>query len=157
MKSALSVLLLCFLLASCSERVRLQKKAEAGDASAQLNLGSLFETGVDGPKNEEEAVRLYFKAAEQGYQPAQRRVGMIYLYGRLGVVRDYAKAVEWLRKAAEDETDSLTQRLLGEMYEEGKGVPQDYAEAVKWYRKAAEQGDADAMEWLEKNAKENGE
>ena len=43
------------------------------------------------------------------------------------------------------------------MYANGDGVPQDYAEAVKWYRKAADQGQAAAKEWLEKNAKENGE
>ena len=43
------------------------------------------------------------------------------------------------------------------MYENGEGVPKDMAEATKWYRKAAEQGDADAKEWLEKNAKEKTE
>ena len=43
------------------------------------------------------------------------------------------------------------------MYKNGEGVPKDYAEAAKWYRKAAKQGDADAKEWLEENAKEKGE
>ena len=40
------------------------------------------------------------------------------------------------------------------MYDIGLGVPKDYAEAAKWVRKAAEQGNADAKEWLEENAKE---
>jgi TPR repeat protein len=31
------------------------------------------------------------------------------------------------------------------------------AQATKWYRKAAEQGDADAKEWLKKNAKDKSE
>ncbi|MDB4519554.1 SEL1-like repeat protein [Akkermansiaceae bacterium] len=37
------------------------------------------------------------------------------------------------------------------------GVPEDDVEAVKWYRMAAEQGYEAAKEWLERNAKENGE
>jgi len=45
----------------------------------------------------------------------------------------------------------------GAMYGIGDGVPRDYAEATKWIRKAADQGDADAKEWLEKNAKEKSE
>ena len=61
-----------------------------------------------------------------------------------GVTQDYAEAVKWFRKAAE-QGDEVAQFNLGEMYRLGNGVTQDYAEAVKWYRKAAEQGDADAQ------------
>ncbi len=61
-----------------------------------------------------------------------------------GAPRDYAKAVGWWRKAAE-QGYAKAQYNLGVMYDEGLGVPQDYAEAVKLYRKAAEQGDAVAQ------------
>ena len=52
---------------------------------------------------------------------------------------DYAEAVKWYRKAAE-QGNAGAQFSLGFSYIKGEGVPQDYAEAVKWYRKAADQG-----------------
>ena len=73
-----------------------------------------------------------------------------------GVPQDYAEAVKWYRKAAE-QGDDVAQFKLGEMYKEEKGVPKDMTEATKWIRKAAEQGHEYAKEWLEKNAKETTE
>ncbi len=55
-----------------------------------------------------------------------------------------AEAVEWYRKAAE-QNYAPAQTNLGLMYDRGEGVSKDYVEAVKWYRKAAEQGDAKAQ------------
>ena len=57
---------------------------------------------------------------------------------------NYAEAVKWFRKSAE-QGDAGAQSKLGACYYSGQGVPQDYTEAVKWFRKAAEQGDADAQ------------
>jgi hypothetical protein len=57
-----------------------------------------------------------------------------------GVNQDYAKAVKWYRKAAEQGSAS-SQSNLGSMYFNGQGVTQNYVKAVKWWRKAAEQGD----------------
>jgi TPR repeat protein len=54
---------------------------------------------------------------------------------------DYAKALKWYRKSAE-QGDAIAQSNLGSMYGTGDGVPKDSSEAVKWYRKAAEQGNA---------------
>jgi uncharacterized protein len=51
----------------------------------------------------------------------------------LGVEQDYAEAVKWYRKAA-DQGVTAAQSNLGLMYAQGLGVAQDYAEAVKWYR-----------------------
>jgi len=77
--------------------------------------------------------------------PAQMNtMGDNYYYGRNGKEKDYAEAVKWYRKAAE-QGDADGQCNLGVMYENGYGVTQDYAEAVKWYRKAAEQGYARAQ------------
>jgi hypothetical protein len=63
-----------------------------------------------------------------------------YYYGQ-GVARDYAKALEWYRKAA-DQGYADGEDSLGYMYYHGLGVTQDYAEALKWCRKAADQGNA---------------
>jgi hypothetical protein len=59
--------------------------------------------------------------------------------------QDDAKAVESIRKAAE-QGDATAQVSLGIMYAHGRrGLPQDDAKAVEWYRKAAEQGNATAQ------------
>jgi TPR repeat protein len=60
------------------------------------------------------------------------------------VPHDYAEAVRWYRKAAE-QGDAAAQDALGFMSGKGQGVSQDYAEAALWYRKAAEQGDVKAQ------------
>ena len=58
-----------------------------------------------------------------------------------GVPQNYAEALKWFRKAANQGYDNA-QLDLGFLYAHGDGVPQDYIEAAKWYRKAAEQGNA---------------
>ena len=62
--------------------------------------------------------------------------------------QDYAKAVKWYRKAAEQGDDGA-QFQLGLIYEIGEGVPKDYSEAAKWYRKAIIRGAPWAQERLE--------
>ncbi len=61
-----------------------------------------------------------------------------------GVAQDYAEAVKWFRRAAE-QGNVFAQSHFGWIYAEGEGVTQDYAEAVKWFRLAAEQGHAPAQ------------
>ncbi|MEX2648354.1 MAG: tetratricopeptide repeat protein [Alphaproteobacteria bacterium] len=57
---------------------------------------------------------------------------------------DYAEAVKWYRKAA-DQGLAEAQFTLGVMYHDGLGESQDDAEALKWFRKGADQGDAPAQ------------
>lgn len=52
----------------------------------------------------------------------------LLLYEGKGAQKDYAEAVKWYRKAAE-QGDSLGQLGLGECYDFGHGVEKDYAEA----------------------------
>ncbi len=63
---------------------------------------------------------------------------------RCAPTRDYAVAMTWYLKAAE-QGHAAAQCNLGVLFGLGQGVAQDYAEAMNWYRKAAEQGDADAQ------------
>ena len=62
-----------------------------------------------------------------------------------GVPMDYAEAVKWYRRAA-DQGFYLAQRYLASMYEFGKGVPQDFVQAYMWYNLAAAQGGIAATE-----------
>ena len=64
-----------------------------------------------------------------------------------GVPQDYAEALRWYRRAAE-QGDAIAQYDLALMYARGRGVPQDDAEAVKWLRSAVKQGDADEAQRL---------
>lgn len=100
------------------------------------------------------AAELYRKVADQGYAPAQERLGILFAIG-LGVPQDNAEALSWLRKAAA-QGNAAAQTYLGGMYKNGQGVPQDYAKAMEWYRKAAAQGTATAQRNLGRMY-ENGE
>ena len=70
--------------------------------------------------------------------------------------KDYAEAVKWYRKSAE-QGYMYGQYNLGDCYENGKGVTQDYAEAAKWYKKAADQGHTGAKKGLERMEKKMAE
>ncbi len=60
-----------------------------------------------------------------------------------GVPQDYAEALKWYRKAAEQGNDAA-ENNLGALYEYGNGVEKDLGEAIKWFQKAAGQGSAEA-------------
>jgi TPR repeat protein len=124
----------------------LRKQAEAGDANAQFNIGSMYENGSGVRQDYAEAARWYRKAAERGDARAQYNLGIFHQNG-WGVPQDHAEAVKWYRKAAMQGAASA-QYNLGFMYLNGQGVPQNTAEAARWYRKAAEQGDVDATRIL---------
>jgi TPR repeat protein len=49
--------------------------AEQGDAIAQFDLGFLYEQGKGVPQDYAEAVKWYWKSAEQGYYIAQTMLG----------------------------------------------------------------------------------
>ncbi|MBR4637022.1 MAG: SEL1-like repeat protein [Bacteroidales bacterium] len=119
----------------------LQKKAESGDATAQLNLALCYDSGSGVEKNLVEAHKWFLKAAEQGNGRALNAVGNDYANGVGGVEKDLNEAIKWYRKSAEQGNDR-GQGNMGWCYEYGNGVEKDLAEAVKWYRKSAEQGNA---------------
>jgi len=86
------------------------------------------------------------RQTESGNAKAELNLCMAYAEGQ-GVPQDYARAVEWCRKAAE-QGNVLAEFMLGVDYENGVGVPKDSVRAVAWWLKAAEQGDADAEFYL---------
>ena len=59
-----------------------------------------------------------------------------YAEGQGGLPKDEAKALEWYRKAANQESP-LAQVLLGLRYATGRGVPRDDRQAFLWFEKAA--------------------
>ncbi len=73
----------------------------------------------------------------------QALLGYLYNMG-LGVKQDYAAAMKWYRKAA-DEGNADAMSNIGALYANKQGVQQDYPEALKWYQKAANGGNTGAM------------
>jgi TPR repeat protein len=90
------------------------------------------------------ALPFFQESAKYGSGEAMTFLGWIYYNNGLGVIRDYAEAVRWYRKAA-DAGNAQAMHNLGYMYHRGQGVTQDYAEAAYWYRKAADAGNSDGM------------
>jgi hypothetical protein len=114
-----------------------RRKAEGGDAFAQLVLGTFYMHGNGVAKDAKIGIEWLQKAASQGQVLAQCYLGTLFRSGADGVPRDPAKAVEWLRKASENGSVNAM-KLLGTMYMQGDGVPEDMKEGFKWYSLAAE-------------------
>ena len=72
----------------------------------------------------------------------------LYHDGAAGLPRDYTKAFELFRLAAEQGV-AIAQYMVGVMYENGEGVGQNYMIAAEWYQKAAEQGNPEAQAALQ--------
>jgi uncharacterized protein len=112
-----------------------QPLAEHGDASAQSNLGVMYEQGRGVAQNYREAMKWFRLAALQGNASAQSNLGVMYYKGQ-GIAQDYVEAMKWYRMAAE-QRNLEAQFNLGVMYGEGRGVAQDRVRAHMWFNLAA--------------------
>jgi TPR repeat protein len=123
-------------LAGAEERCR--KAAALGSANARNLLGTLL--WGDGNTTQEwvEAYALFSAAADQGWQAAQKNMGMCRLIGR-GCEKEAVEAVRWFRKAAEN-GNAEAMGWTGYCLLTGQGVAPDAAEAAKWYARSAAAG-----------------
>lgn len=80
--------------------------AQAGDAKAQVNVGEIYERGLNGEPNYEVAAFWYLKSAKQGDSRAQFNLGTLYEQG-LGVPKSKIESLNWYRQAWGMEEDSL--------------------------------------------------
>ena len=112
--------------------------AEQGEASAQYNLGVMYQKGRGVLKDYAEAVKWYRLAAEQGEAFAQLNLGTMY-EGGSGVPKDYAEAVKWYRLSAE-QGRPYAQHNLGLMYQKGYGVLKDNVTAHMWFNISSANG-----------------
>jgi TPR repeat protein len=113
--------------------------AEQGNASAQSNLGLMYEHGNGVARNYNTAVNWYTLAAEQGDVVAQFNLGSMYDAGK-GVLENDNTAVKWLNLAA-GQGYARAQSYLGVMYVNGEGVQADYLRAYMWWSISARNGD----------------
>lgn len=119
------------------EVVRLLRPlAEAGDVTAQFNLGHVYDE-TEGPVwDHAEAVGWFSLAARQGDEHAKLRLAFALMLDL-----DFAGALEALQPLAE-QGGASAQYFIGDMYLFGRGVEKDVDKAAEWYRRAAERGHA---------------
>lgn len=75
-----------------------QHLAESGDAEAQFNLAMTLHSGSAGVLNEEQALKWYIKAAENGHFRAQEYLVVGYREGWFGLKKNESKARHWEAK-----------------------------------------------------------
>lgn len=115
---------------------------EAGNISAQIMLGALYNKGGAVPQDDRKAAEWFEKAANQGNAEAQYQLG--YLHENSRLPRNYKVAADWYHKAAQ-QGSAKAQARLGAFYSSGTGVTQNINESLLWTGKAAFQGNADAQ------------
>jgi TPR repeat protein len=108
--------------------------ADQGNATAQYNLGLLYERGLGVTQDFAEAGLWFRKAADQGFAKAQFALGNMYTLG-LGVPQDSVHALKWFNLAAarfpaseakeRDQAAKLRDRITARM------TPAQIAEAQK--------------------------
>ena len=110
-----AVIVLAVRLTATSDLNSLKAAAEQGDATAQFNLGLMYDTGKGGPQNHTEAVRWYRMAAEQGLADAQFNLGYMYDTGE-GVPGDHVQAYAWYEIAASQGDEMAKKNLESVIY-----------------------------------------
>lgn len=132
---------------SASAELRdLARKAIAGDANAEYEIGTLFARGAEVPQSHERATYWWRRAADQGSADARYALGLAYLNGS-GVPRDAREAMNWFRRASVSGNPRGAYEI-GRLYEAGELGPSNPRIAAGWYRIAAEAGDAQGKEAL---------
>ena len=116
--------------------------AEAGDMSAQIMLGALYNKGGAVQRDDKIAATWFEKAANQGNVEALYQLG--YLHENSQLPRDYKAAAGLYHKAAQ-QGSAKAQARLGAFYAGGTGVEQNPNEAILWFGKAALQGNTEAQ------------
>jgi TPR repeat protein len=94
---------------------QLKTLAAQGSASAQNQLGQLYDSGRRGvPQDYAKARQWYEQAAAQGHTGTMLNLGLLYIEGQ-GVPQDDAKAQQWWEKAAA-QGDANAQKILEIMF-----------------------------------------
>jgi uncharacterized protein len=119
-----------------------RKAADKGSTSAMVELGVLYGTGAGVPRDEDQARKLFERAAQAGNPRGITNLAAIS--GGGGAPADPAKARELLGKAAE--TNPEAQYQLGLMLANGTGGTQDDTGARSLFEKAAAQNHPGALE-----------
>jgi hypothetical protein len=98
----------------------------------EAHLAQIYSMGQAVPQDYVEAAKLYRKAAEQGYDDAQKYLGDMYYKGQ-GVPQDYVEAYKWFNLASPDSSSKDDSDKAAEYRDNiaAKMTPEQIAEAQK--------------------------
>ena len=116
-----------------------RKAVAQGHAKSQFNLAFMMERGEGPVGSEYQIVGLYRKAAKQGLDDAQYKMGLIYFDGQLGLSKWITMAAEWFEKAAMQghlEAQFMTAKI---------NLILDYAKVWAWMRIIEDRGHPNAQ------------
>jgi TPR repeat protein len=128
----------------------LRRRAEDGDARAQMELGVVLLIGLGVDQDQSEAHRWFEKAAERGDTVGKSWLAEM-LWNGWGGEENKTRAEELWRESFDDlmerakQGDVLAQHRLARCYFYGRGVAQNYVEAHRWDKRAAKRGYAPAQ------------
>lgn len=126
---------------------RLKKLASAGFPEAQFYLADCYGQGSLGLEMDtKEAFNMYQAAAKQGHPQAAYRTAVCCEMGPDeggGTRRDFAKAVQWYRRAAALGDTAAMYKLGIILLKSLLGQQRNVGEAVTWLKRAAERADKD--------------
>jgi TPR repeat protein len=127
------------------------KAAEAGNAGAMVEVGRQLWCGCGAQADPVRAVEWLRRAANTGSDEAKRYLGILYYFGGRGATKDRnitadsSTSLLWFAQAAE-EGDSVAQRFLAQMLEDGEGLASQQPQlAERYWRLSAYGGDVDAQ------------
>lgn len=122
-----------------------RRAAELGNIHAQNYYGFLLYNGMGTAQNKNQGLEWITRAAEGGDLSAANNLGWMILSADTAEdEKDYAKAAQWLSKAANGGVPSAMS-MLADLYRDGKGVEADTLQAVNLYNHAIEAGVPDAQ------------
>jgi uncharacterized protein len=87
---------------------------------------------------------LVSNAAERGSDGAQLLLAFEYLHGDKGREKDEKLAAYWFDKAG-TQGNAMAQKMLGDLYEQGRGVPKNLTLSADWRARAAKRGNTEAQ------------
>ncbi|KAF9571692.1 hypothetical protein EC968_000289 [Mortierella alpina] len=117
-----------------------------GHPDAAYRTGRCYDEGLGTRKDNARAVQFYRKAASANHPGAMWRLGVVTLYGELGVAASPRDGVKWLKRSSQAATPEFPFALyeLAQLHERGIEnivfVDPDYS--VSLYSQAAELGHA---------------
>jgi hypothetical protein len=112
-----------------------KKAAAQNDSIAEMSLGFLYYTGTGTSRDLDSAKKWFADAANSGDPLSE------YYLGLIAEQKDYTKAPELFRKAAEQGLVQAQVKLAASL-DAGRGAKRDPVEAFVWYLIAADPGGA---------------
>ncbi len=89
-------------------------------------------------------VKLYIKASDAGYLPANERLADIYTFGYYHASGGKPKALEYMARSANG-GDPAAMTYIGNVYFTGDRINQNFDSAIVWFSRAAALGYSKAM------------